>query len=71
MVPAGPDAPPRQLFIDAVHFLACRPIDNATLFLMLLDIGQGEVKLAVRPDDAEIQVRPVEAADEDPFLFQA
>ena len=71
MVAAGPDAPPRQFFIDAVHFLARRRIDDAAVFLMLLDVGQGKVELSVRPDDAEIQVRPVEAADEDAFLFQA
>ena len=71
MIAAGPDAPPRQLFIDAVHFLARRRIDDAAVFPMLLDVGQGEVELAVRPDDAEIQIRPVEAADEDAFLFQA
>ena len=70
MVAAGPDAPPRQFFIDAVHFLARRRIDDAAVFLMLLDVGQGKVELSVRPDDAEIQIRPVEAADEDAFLSE-
>ena len=71
MVMTGFDAAPRQFLIDPVYFLARRRIDDAAVFLMLLDVGQGKVELAVRADDAEIEVRPVEAADKDAFLLQA